>query len=182
MDIVSQEWRRLAKCAALDPDAPFVNEDTPEERAFIREACNQCPVRTECLEWALQFDDPGVIGGLNRSQRRAEQRRRKQAATFSTDRCGTDAGYFRHRRLPEKACDACRIAHNAATAEKHVERKRAKRARLAAAERLPPSDTGACGTQAGYQRHHTRQQRPCDACRAASREASRMYKAQQRAG
>jgi hypothetical protein len=29
-------------------------------------------------------------------------------------KCGTDSGYFKHRRLGEKPCDPCRLAHNAA--------------------------------------------------------------------
>ena len=39
--------------------------------------------------------------------------------------CGTDSGYYRHRRtLHEPACDACRMAHAAA------EKQRRNRARI----------------------------------------------------
>lgn len=39
----------------------------------------------------------------------------------------------------------------------------------AADERTEPTPTGACGTNAGYQRHQKRHERPCDDCRAAHR-------------
>lgn len=173
---MNQEWRRLARCTEFHMEAPYAAEDTPEERSFIRLACGTCPVRVECLEWALQFDDPGVLGGLNRSQRRLEQKARRKQSLFSTELCGTDAGYFRHRRLPEKACDPCRSAHNAAMLAKAAERKRERLERLGAVERVPATDTGACGTSAGYQRHRVRHEEPCGPCRAAKAARSAGYK------
>ncbi|HZN71413.1 MAG TPA: hypothetical protein VFC00_06990 [Micromonosporaceae bacterium] len=42
----------------------------------------------------------------------------------STARCGTDSGYYRHRRqLKEPACDKCLRAHAAATAARSTGRR-----------------------------------------------------------
>lgn len=44
-----------------------------------RQLCNTCPVRTQCLEYALEFpaaDMHGVWAGLTPRQLAAEQRRR----------------------------------------------------------------------------------------------------------
>lgn len=70
-------------------------------------------------------------------------------------RCGTDAGYHRHRRAGTRPCLACCDAHNAA--------EQARLARGTAAPRpLMP-----CGTPAAYRRHLRRGEPACDACRAA---------------
>lgn len=172
---MSGEWRLLAKCATWDPDAPYAPEGSPEEDVFIRKACGRCPVRKACLEWALQLDDPGVIGGLNQTQRRAVQKeqagRRPKPVQWRPSGCGTSGGYFRHRRAGEKACEACRGAHSA---------RDAANSRRRAGERLvprkPPEDTGACGTGKGYQRHHARGQEACGPCTAAKAEQSRQDK------
>lgn len=163
-----QEWRRLAKCTEMDPDAPFVAEDTAEERLFIRTACGECPVTAECLEWALRYDDHGVAGGLNRSQRRKVLREREGRP------CGTDAGYFRHRRRQEAVCADCTAAHTAAVVAAARKARKRRGPRLIA--RVAPTDTGACGTGKGYQRHHARGENACDRCTAAKSEQTRQYK------
>lgn len=39
-------------------------------------------------------------------------------------KCGTDGGYYRHRRtLKEAPCDACRAAHSKATREREQRKK-----------------------------------------------------------
>lgn len=38
--------------------------------------------------------------------------------------CGTDGGYYRHRRtLKEPACDACKLAHRVTEAQRQARRK-----------------------------------------------------------
>jgi len=64
-----QEWMQHAGCASTDPEAFF-----PEKGGSAREAkkiCNRCPVRAECLDWALQADERfGIWGGLSERERR----------------------------------------------------------------------------------------------------------------
>lgn len=67
-------WQHEALCAQTDPDAFF-----PERGFSAREAktiCATCPVRQECLEYALENDERfGVWGGLSEGERRALRRR-----------------------------------------------------------------------------------------------------------
>lgn len=67
-------WQEQALCSQSDPEAWF-----PEKGGSVREAkrvCARCPVKTECLEWALTTDERfGVAGGLSERERRAMKRR-----------------------------------------------------------------------------------------------------------
>lgn len=63
------------------------------------EVCRTCPVMTECR--AAGKDEVGIWGGVLKAPSRVF---RLPAA------CGTTAGYRRHWRNGEPACDPCRIA------------------------------------------------------------------------
>lgn len=54
-----------------------------------------------------------------------------------------------------------------------IRRQRARARRAAATTRRPGIGTDACGTDAGYQRHRRRGERPCKSCRAAHAERER---------
>jgi WhiB family redox-sensing transcriptional regulator len=64
-----ESWRLDALCAETDPEAFF-----PEKGGSTREAkrvCASCPVRMECLEFALGNDERfGIWGGLSERERR----------------------------------------------------------------------------------------------------------------
>lgn len=107
-----QEWRLRAACRSADPDAPFAREGSPEERGFIASFCRPCPVRRDCLEFALQRTDPGVYGGMT-PRRRTQEKRLRQLGSHVVRACGSDAGYHRHRRAKEDPCRPCLVAHNA---------------------------------------------------------------------
>ncbi|PFG27103.1 WhiB transcriptional regulator [Corynebacterium renale] len=70
---VEQEWQDQALCAQTDPEAFF-----PEKGGSTREAkriCKACPVRDECLEFALEHDERfGIWGGLSDRERRRLKR------------------------------------------------------------------------------------------------------------
>jgi WhiB family transcriptional regulator, redox-sensing transcriptional regulator len=67
-------WQDRALCAQTDPEAFF-----PEKGGSTREAkriCTTCPVRDECLEYALGNDERfGIWGGLSERERRRLKRR-----------------------------------------------------------------------------------------------------------
>ena len=69
-----ESWQERALCAQTDPEAFF-----PEKGGSTREAkkiCAQCPVRAECLEYALAHDERfGIWGGLSERERRRLRRR-----------------------------------------------------------------------------------------------------------
>ncbi|MCZ3387440.1 MAG: WhiB family transcriptional regulator [Actinomycetia bacterium] len=78
-------WDVEAGCQSIDPEVFF--PDRPADRAAAAKAiCRGCPVRTQCLEFAIDARlDHGVWGGLTgaerRSLRRSRQRRARRAAT-----------------------------------------------------------------------------------------------------
>lgn len=68
-DIGDEAWQAGALCAQADPEAWF-----PEKGASVREPkriCMQCPVRADCLEYAVSRNERwGVWGGLSEHERR----------------------------------------------------------------------------------------------------------------
>ncbi|MDX1658061.1 MAG: WhiB family transcriptional regulator [Nitriliruptorales bacterium] len=76
LDLDGEEWMQDAKCLDADPEAFF-----PEKGGSTREAkriCAACPVREECLEYALGNEERfGIWGGLSERERR---RLRKKAS------------------------------------------------------------------------------------------------------
>lgn len=75
------QWQDDAACAGTDPDLFF-----PERGSISRAAravCRACPVKAECLEYALGFTareqfDFGVWGGTSSGQRKEILRRRDE--------------------------------------------------------------------------------------------------------
>jgi WhiB family transcriptional regulator, redox-sensing transcriptional regulator len=73
MDIESLPWADQARCLQAEPDTFF-----PEKGGSTREAkriCQQCEVRQDCLEYALENDERfGIWGGLSERERRKLKR------------------------------------------------------------------------------------------------------------
>ena len=75
---VMEAWQVRAACRG--PQAvifyPPSNFERKEERrrreAKAKDICRTCPVRADCLEYALMIREPhGIWGGLNEAERRA---------------------------------------------------------------------------------------------------------------
>lgn len=68
-------WSKQAACAKYDPDDWFADNATT--RRFAAEVCrDECPVRAECLAYALKNRIPsGIWGGLSEEQRKQRGRR-----------------------------------------------------------------------------------------------------------
>ena len=76
---LNASWRDEAACKGLDTDTFFPSSDA--EAATAKLICAGCPVRSECLEWALlSRQEDGVWGGLTDNERRRLRRRRRDAA------------------------------------------------------------------------------------------------------
>jgi len=76
-------WRMYAECRgdnAVHFFAPSHFERKPEKDArenAARTLCRRCPVRDECLDYAMTVDEPhGIWGGMNELERRRLQRKR----------------------------------------------------------------------------------------------------------
>lgn len=70
-------WQARARCRGRDatlffaPAAGELKEDKLEREAMAKSICRECPVRAQCLEFALQTREPyGIWGGLNELERR----------------------------------------------------------------------------------------------------------------
>jgi WhiB family transcriptional regulator, redox-sensing transcriptional regulator len=69
------EWYRRAACRGQGPTA-FVRGPKFDYGA-IRDLCDTCPVRRECLEYALADESlTGLWGGTTDTERRMIRRRR----------------------------------------------------------------------------------------------------------
>lgn len=69
-----QNWRAFAMCSGGDPDLWFASG--AQEHKLAKRVCRQCPVRRQCLEYAMDEPvDHGVWGGLTERERRRWRRR-----------------------------------------------------------------------------------------------------------
>jgi WhiB family redox-sensing transcriptional regulator len=73
-------WARNALCAKTNPEIFFPAHDDPATEA--RQICARCPVRDDCLRFALENNERyGIWGGLDPGERdslRCKQRQQKQ--------------------------------------------------------------------------------------------------------
>jgi WhiB family redox-sensing transcriptional regulator len=77
------DWRDMAACRNEDPDLFFpIGTSGPSllQTEQAKAVCRRCPVREQCLRWALETRDClGVWGGTSENERRALRRRRQRA-------------------------------------------------------------------------------------------------------
>jgi hypothetical protein len=77
-----EDFRHRAACRSVDVGVFFptaVRGREHERQVTIAKAvCAGCPVRPECLTWALSALPDGIAGGLTEHERRAEQAHRRQ--------------------------------------------------------------------------------------------------------
>lgn len=73
---LSLAWQEWGRCRDLDTDLfypPLDSETAHQRRAretAAKAVCEGCPVRVECLAWAIASDEQlGVWGGLNERER-----------------------------------------------------------------------------------------------------------------
>ena len=76
---VIENWRDDAACTGLDTSMFFPASDA--EAGPAKAVCASCPVRDQCLEWAMATrQEDGVWGGMTDNERRRLRRRRRDAA------------------------------------------------------------------------------------------------------
>lgn len=104
-------WRNLAECQYADPELFF-----PEQGGSTSEAksvCRVCPVRAQCLEYALENGERfGIWGGLSEQERR---RIPQQATAVTGPRLCQKRLHVmdEDNRADGGRCRACRNAANA---------------------------------------------------------------------
>ena len=88
MTDTDKDWRKKAACRGLvGPDFDWfpargryitarVGSNPSGEIQTLLDICNSCSVKNPCLEFALQFNEPGIWGGTSSRQRRAINKER----------------------------------------------------------------------------------------------------------
>jgi WhiB family redox-sensing transcriptional regulator len=71
---LAKDWAERAACKGA-PLEIFVAPDTEDAEPYYLDEtqhsyCDPCPVRVECLQWALDAEEVGVWGGTTTYQRR----------------------------------------------------------------------------------------------------------------
>lgn len=73
-------WRGQAACRNLDTEIFFPDSEADAGPALS--VCAVCPVRAECLDWAIETrQHDGVWGGTTETERKRIRRRRAAART-----------------------------------------------------------------------------------------------------
>src|SRR5688572_9169442 len=82
IDLLRPHWMHEAACRGQGSDAWFSADEVGEEVDAARRVCSGCPVRPECLDYALdRAIRHGLWGGLSPTERAALYRRRGPQAT-----------------------------------------------------------------------------------------------------
>ncbi len=86
----AKAWRQFALCLRANPDLWFpVEQDGGTEAVTI---CWACPVRIDCLGWAIEHNErEGIWGGLSAKSR---VRLRQATTTTTTTRTRIGSGAF----------------------------------------------------------------------------------------
>lgn len=75
------DWRTRAACRDEDPDLFFpigTSGSALLQTERAKAVCRRCPVREQCLDWAMDSGQSlGVWGGTSETERRALRRRLK---------------------------------------------------------------------------------------------------------
>jgi WhiB family redox-sensing transcriptional regulator len=152
------DWVEDRACADHPTTMFYADSPGASVYAAARAVCAGCPVRQECLDYALENREPyGMWGGLAPMER-WKLVQGKRATMWQH---GTAAGYKRHRRLGEEACDECR----------HANREAARARRKSRAKPVAQ-----CGTESGYARHlRVTKTPPCADCLAAHAAQQRQW-------
>lgn len=102
-------WQDRARCRGMDTELfyPTVGEMVPAE---VAAACDNCPVHTDCLEWALlRPEHHGVWAGTSEKRRiRLRRHRRRHGDRRALCRtCGTP---FDKQHAQTVTCAACTVS------------------------------------------------------------------------
>ena len=72
-------WREFANCLGANEDLFFPDRGASTRAA--KQICAECPVRVDCLEYAVtQGEKFGIWGGLSERERRKIRKRRAMEA------------------------------------------------------------------------------------------------------
>jgi WhiB family redox-sensing transcriptional regulator len=117
-------WQDEASCRGVDTNLFFPENADVDDQVLA--LCENCPVKDECRDYGVVYEEWGIWGGLTASQRRRVRKEfgitLSQAVTLRRapyhENCGTNAGYQGLMRYYEShpydkkiKCDYCTLAH-----------------------------------------------------------------------
>ena len=117
-------WQDEAACRGVDTNLFFPENADVDDQVLA--LCENCPVKDECRDYGVVYEEWGIWGGLTASQRRRVRKEfgitLSQAVTLRRapyhENCGTNAGYQGLMRYYEShpydkkiKCDYCTLAH-----------------------------------------------------------------------
>lgn len=70
-------WYKQAVCVGVSGDI-FFEEGVKRLVIEAKTYCYRCPVRIQCLEYAIKAEEHGIWGGMTSTERRKEIRRRRR--------------------------------------------------------------------------------------------------------
>ena len=74
-----EAWVAEALCAQVDAGIFYPDKGDKEAAYDAQQVCKQCVVQPECLEYALERNEPfGVWGGMTVMERKLERRNRRR--------------------------------------------------------------------------------------------------------
>lgn len=153
-DEIDSRWMAQANCRGLEDPSIMFPERGQSTRPAMR-VCGSCPVRSECLEFALENNERhGMWGGTSgRERRRIQAQRTKEdlerlLSSTRTETHDTECQYCHQffEGPKDRSQDYCTRAH----------RQRADRDKIRAQI--------VHGTAKGARQHRALNQRPCPAC------------------
>lgn len=108
---IREGWREQAACHGFKPNTFFPTpEDDPDLNAYPRSICARCPVRNDCLAYAIVSNKTdGIWGGTTSSER---EPLRRQGVRWNECRCGRL--YWRDGG-GGIVCDGCRVKKSGVT-------------------------------------------------------------------
>lgn len=102
------DWREQALCAQHNPEQWFPDQigNHPDPAAQI---CRQCPVRTQCLEYAITNNEMhGIWGGMTAQQRQNISDRRSTQVSH----CGQGHEFTAENTIVKQGFRRCRTCLN----------------------------------------------------------------------
>jgi WhiB family redox-sensing transcriptional regulator len=78
---MNRDWRASAVCTGFSSELFFPDKGASGHALEAKIICRGCPVRAECLEWAMtNHEEFGIWGAMTREERRALRRRQRRAS------------------------------------------------------------------------------------------------------
>ena len=110
-DYIDPSWMDNANCRGHNTNLFF--PERGDEVAAAKQVCEPCPVKAECLAYALAIPGTsGIWGGTSGRERRQMKAGKPRQPRRQH---GTETGYKQHLRQGEPPCTPCRAANTAAT-------------------------------------------------------------------